>query len=141
VPVSSPVTAAPRHQRRHRPGRPADHDVSPRLVDERGAVGPGHGPFHRLESPTQTPDVARLQQRSGEIWGRTPKGGLEPTVQAYRGPLPEGARGIEFFTDVVPNSPCGPIARWSLSGGRRSGLRQEGEFAKITCQVTRNTQC
>ena len=64
-----------------------------------------------------------------------------PTVQAYRGPLSSGARGIEFFTKAAPNDPFGPIARWSLSGGPRFGLRQEGEFAKITCRITRNTQC
>jgi hypothetical protein len=28
-----------------------------------------YGPFHRLESPTQTAEVAQMQQQNGEIWG------------------------------------------------------------------------
>jgi hypothetical protein len=62
---------------------------------------------------------------------------LAPTVRAYRGSLPSGARGVEFTTEVFPNSPYGPIARWS---GPRPGVWVEEEFAKIRVLVTRNTQ-
>ena len=97
--------------------------------------------FHRLESPTQTPATARQQVASQEIWGKTPRGGIHPTVQAYRGPLPRGARGVEFETDVPTNNPHGPPG-WSVGGGgARPGLREEDGFAKLCVRVTKNTQC
>jgi hypothetical protein len=97
------------------------------------------GPFHRLESPTQTPAVARQQAVSGEIWGRAPRYSDRPQVQAYGGPLPEGARGIEFHTAIAPDPGGVPwLPTWS---GPRPGVRIEGDFAKISCWITRNTQC
>ena len=73
------------------------------------------GPFHRKETPTQTPKVAVEQERSSEIWGGTPKnGGMVPTVQAYPGSLSSG-RGIEFSTDISNHPGSCPIeARWYL---------------------------
>jgi hypothetical protein len=60
-----------------------------------------HGPYHRVESPTQTPDDAVQQVVSGEIWGRAAKqGGLFLCVKAYPGALPAGKRGIRFTTAV-----------------------------------------
>jgi hypothetical protein len=32
------------------------------------------GPFHRIESTTQTSEVATIQQASGEAWGRARRG-------------------------------------------------------------------
>lgn len=96
------------------------------------------GPFHRLESPTQTDEVARLQELTGEIWGTIPRSGGWPQVQAYRGPLPKGQRGIEFFTSVAPDG-GGPVCRWA-GGGRRPDVRTEDDYAKIECIVVKNTQ-
>lgn len=94
--------------------------------------------YHRLESPTQTADTAKLQEQSGEIWGRTPQGGREPAVQAYLGPLPPGKRGIEFTTGIPPNPGSPPrIKYWS---GPRSGVRVEEGYAIISVVITRNTQ-
>ncbi|MDR2985332.1 MAG: hypothetical protein LBV34_10880, partial [Nocardiopsaceae bacterium] len=100
----------------------------------------GFGPFYRLETSTQTPEVAAQQEASGQIWGRTPFGGIKPAVQAYPGALPEGERGIEFFTDVAPDSPYGPIAQWT---GPRAGVEvdENEEFAKICVLIAQNTQC
>lgn len=95
------------------------------------------GPFFRLESPTQTIADAAAQEASSEIWGRTPRGGLSPTVEAYRGVLPPGAHGIEFYTWAMPDTAFGPRVRWRVGS---AGVRVEGEFAKIDCVVTRNTQ-
>lgn len=46
---------------------------------------------------------ARQQEASGEMWGRHPSSGFAPMVEAYRGPLPVGKRGVEFITDVSPD--------------------------------------
>jgi hypothetical protein len=101
-------------------------------------LGYRYGPFHRLESPTQTADDASKQEASGEIWGRTPFGSSWPQVQAYAGPLPDGASGVEFMTDVRPDQ-VGESLRWS-GDGRRAEVQTEGAYAKIRCIVTLNTQ-
>lgn len=94
--------------------------------------------YHRVESRTQTPEDARRQETSGELWGLPRRGGIFPRVKAYEGPLPEGVRGIEFETDVQPDpgSPPGD-ASWM---GPRDGVTVEGDYAKIRIRVTRNTQ-
>ena len=82
--------------------------------------------------------MARLQQESGELWGRHAVWGARPMAQAYGGPLPEGVRGIEFTTDVTPDPGGKPsLPTWS---GPRAGVVIEGEFAKIRITVTKNTQ-
>jgi hypothetical protein len=99
--------------------------------------------YHRRESPTQTPEVARLQEASGQIWGtcnRDHMGGRSPfpSVDAFVGPLVDPQRGIEFVTDVPPDRETPPrLARWT---GPRPGVRVEGDYAKIRAVVTRNTQ-
>jgi hypothetical protein len=94
--------------------------------------------YYRLESPTQTPEIARQQELSGEIWGRPPQQSTIPAVQAYVGPLPSGARGVEFHTDTPQDPMCPPrVAYWR---GPRKGVRVEDSFAKITVVVTKNTQ-
>src|SRR5205814_1762836 len=74
-----------------------------------------YGPYHRLESDTQSPETAASQVSSGEVWGKKPRFGFErPKVKAYAGPLPEGVRGIEFYTDVAPDPRCAPCCPlWS----------------------------
>lgn len=94
--------------------------------------------YHRLESPTQTPETARLQEESGEIWGHPPRYSDIPAVQAYTGPLPEGRRGIEFVTDVPPDPLPAPGTAWWR--GPRPGVRVEGDWAKIKVRVLRNVQ-
>lgn len=100
--------------------------------------GPASRFYHRLESPTQTPNDAARQQSSGEIWGRAPLGSFIPKVKAYRGPLPEGARGIEFVTDVVPD--VGSARRRVDWWGPRLGVRLEQDVARLSVVVTKNTQ-
>ncbi len=114
-------------------GPGAAHISDPAL----GEPSEDFGPFHRLESLTQTPEVAQLQEQSGEIWGTTPRWGFEPTVQAYEGPLPEGARGVEFNTEFGPNRSAPPGQAWWQEG---PGVRVEGDWAKLSCVITRNTQ-
>ncbi len=96
------------------------------------------GPFHRLESPTQTAEDAAHQEDSREIWGRVGRYELAPSVKAYDGPLPENARGVEFMTSVEPD-PATPPGRVSWRAGRE-GVRLDGEFAKIPARITKNRQ-
>lgn len=100
---------------------------------------PPLGPFNRRESETQTKETALKQVRSGEIWGRTPQYGIEPTVQAYAGLLRGNDRGIEFTTEIAPHPNGSPFeARWYLT--RTPGvLRREKageEFACILAAIT-----
>src|SRR5690348_208998 len=94
------------------------------------------GPFHRIESTTQTVADAVQQVDSGEIWGRTPRGGMTPTVKAYAGPI-GGNRGVQFTTDINPHPNSAPHeARWYL-GNEGVELRQHGgdDFACILADV------
>ena len=94
--------------------------------------------YHRREGPTQTVADAQSQEQSGELWGFPARGSDIPKVKAYVGALPDGARGIEFTTSVIPDSSCPPThAYWS--GPRADVLVDEGR-ARITIKVIRNTQ-
>ncbi|MFE6615973.1 toxin glutamine deamidase domain-containing protein [Amycolatopsis sp. NPDC057786] len=98
-----------------------------------------YGPFHRLESTSQNAGVAGMQSESREIWGRAPVyGDSAPVVQAYRGPLPEGRRGVEFWTDIKPKWHGTNVAMraWYPT----QGVRVEDDFAKLEVVVTKNTQ-
>ena len=96
------------------------------------------GPFCRWESTTQTSADARLQEQTGEIWGRTPRWGMVPTVQAYPFPLAATQRGIEFTTNTEPHANGSPYEiRWYLNLTPGVLLRQkDGEdFACILADV------
>ena len=112
---------------------PQSEEISP------GPSAPARSPiYHRLQSTTQTAEHAALQEQSGELWSRTNRGGHGPSVDAYLGPLPPGARGVEFTTDTPPDTGTPPgYARWT---GPRSGVIVEGDFAKIRIEVTSNIQ-
>ncbi len=93
--------------------------------------------YHKLESPTQTAKDARLQETNEQLWGRAPQGSEIPAAQAYTGPLPAGRRGIEFSTEVKPDSGTVPgQANWSRA---RPGVEIAGDFAKIK-KMLKNTQ-
>jgi hypothetical protein len=97
------------------------------------------GPYCRWETPgIQTKELAKLQAASGEIWGLTPKHGMEPTVQAYPYPLAANRRGIEFTTDIAaqPNQSPQEI-RWYLYQTPGVLLRQKDgkDFACILADV------
>ncbi len=100
------------------------------------------GTFHRRKSPTQTDETALLQVKSAEIWGRTPRGGFVPTVQAYPGPIEPGKLGVDFDTTVDPKPNGSPFeARWYL--GETPGVEErwkgDEQFASIAAKV-RNHQ-
>jgi hypothetical protein len=97
--------------------------------------GARHGPFHRLESPSQTAADTLEQVRTSEMWGRPAFLSDIPKVKAYRGPLPAGRRGIEFRTGALPDSGSPPQKIfWTAL---REGVRLERGYAKISIVVVR----
>ena len=99
--------------------------------------------YHRLQGPTQPPDIVSVQQQTGRIRGYPARGSLIPKVKAYDGPLPEGRRGIEFTTDLRPDDGGAPgLPTWS---GERIGIRHGTDelgrdFVEIDVVITKNTQ-
>src|SRR5260221_2584658 len=105
----------------------------------------GHGNplpvYHRGETSTQTAAVAKLQEQSKEIWGRPAGLSNLPCVQAYKGHLPTGWRGIEFTTPIAPvPSHCTPWeARWYANYCAGVNVNAQG-FAVIPVSTFRNMQ-
>ncbi|WP_061218192.1 SpvB/TcaC N-terminal domain-containing protein [Leptospira weilii] len=96
--------------------------------------------YHRLESPTQTPRTAKMQEQSGEIWGKEAQGGLYKYVKAYKGPLPKGSRGIEFITAAPESGGALPKeARW-IEGAPGVRPANNPDYVKINVRITKNTQ-
>lgn len=99
--------------------------------------------YHRIESPTQTPGVAKRQEESKEVWGRPARGSDTPKVKAYVGKLPANARGIEFTTDIEPDPSTPPgHAYWSISQpGMEVCVDENGEeFAILKVLTIENRQ-
>jgi hypothetical protein len=98
--------------------------------------------YYRKESSSQTPDVARMQKESGEIWGGPTRNFMPshiPKVKAYWGELEQQSpgkkcKGIEFVTAVEPDRGCRPegVVYWS---GPREGVRVEDDYAKIAVTI------
>jgi hypothetical protein len=86
---------------------------------------------------------AQIQTTSRELWGRAASSSTIPAVKAYRNALPNGARGIEFETEIAPTAGSGNPheARWYL-GTPGVRLIQVGgiDYAAIRITVTKNTQ-
>jgi hypothetical protein len=70
-----------------------------------------YGPFHRYQNAALNHAVLA----TGKLKGRRRRNiyaGAVPAVKAYPGPLPSGARGIEFMTAVAPHPFQAPEASW-----------------------------
>ena len=103
------------------------------------------GPFHRLETSTQTPADAQLQIKSGEIWGKEARGSNLPCVKAYRNQLPATEKGVEFTTPLPPQRGSGsPIeARWYYGFTPGVVLKQDSnnvDYAVIPAKITKCQQ-
>jgi hypothetical protein len=99
--------------------------------------------YHRLESPTQTSTDAQRQQATGEIWGKAASFSNLPAVKAYQGPLPAGARGIEFTTSTAPTpgTSTPTVAYWHIGTPGVRTLTSGGiQFAVISATITKVTQ-
>jgi hypothetical protein len=97
------------------------------------------GPFHRLTDSLE--EVNKILQ-SGEIWGMAPRNVFRsdiPKVKAYTGKLPSGVRGIEFETEVEPDSGHVPDKPTWSAKQKRAGIECDGDYAKIKVRVLRQT--
>jgi hypothetical protein len=59
--------------------------------------------YHRIAEEREKHDVIT----SGVLWGRAPRmnqGNHLPSVKAYIGHLPDGAKGYSFMTDLPPTT-------------------------------------
>jgi hypothetical protein len=97
------------------------------------------GPYYRKLSPTQGGNTMSKVLLSGEIWGKPPLGGLgdEPRVKAYRGQLPPGEQGFEFWSFQKPNDPYGSRVYWSNAG---EFLAAADNVVKLKIAITKVTQ-
>ena len=88
--------------------------------------------YHRLRSQSQTSELGSIQEKSLEIWGRAARNFYQspfPKVQAYKGPLPTGAKGIEFTTTTAPDTGSPPgIVSWSCD---LNDIECQDGFAKL----------
>lgn len=95
--------------------------------------------FHRIESSTQTEEIARLQVSTGEIWGTCGRYGYTITVKAYPGAISE-RRGVEFTTDIEPEPNAGApnMARWYYpdTKGVEHRVKDGRDYACIFASVT-----
>ena len=100
-----------------------------------------YGVFHRNEATYQTKEIAAVQVKTREIWGRTPKNGFKPTVQAYQASAVKQTRRIEFSTDVKPGAVSPFEAWWYLEEEGVETRQKNGEnFACIGVDISQNTQ-
>jgi hypothetical protein len=99
--------------------------------------------YYRRESSTQTPDDARRQVQSGELWGRGARPNGLPAVKAYLGGLPDNVRGLEFTTDIPPEPTNHPFqALWyATTLGTTTRYDNGSDFVVLSIKVLRNTQC
>ena len=93
-----------------------------------------HGPYHRLGDSAE--NIAKIKE-TGELRGNPSRNTHQsdiPAVRAYRGSLPDGQSGFDFYTPVAPNRysvPSKPV--WSLPN---PGVVSRGEQVAIPCVVT-----
>jgi RHS repeat-associated protein len=94
-----------------------------------------YGPFYRLGDSAE--NITSIQE-SGILYGNAGRNthyGDIPAVRAYKGKLPEGRNGFEFYTPVAPSSGSHPkIPHWNLPS---PGVVPRGEGqVQIPCVVT-----
>lgn len=79
------------------------------------------------------------QLLSGEVWGRVPRWGRSPAVQAIPGALPQGKAGVEFWSFGEPDSPYGPWSYWTREGPYVT-IDSDSEVAKLSVAIAKVTQ-
>jgi hypothetical protein len=93
------------------------------------------GPFHRLGDSAE---VIRQIRESGELWGLPPRNCFQcaiAKVKGYAGPLPYGAQGFEFETDVPPDLGHVPEKPTWSAIPERPDVAFDGTYAMIKIRI------
>lgn len=100
-----------------------------------------YGPYHRKQSRTQTYATGLAQVASGELWGRPAVTSPFLSVKAYRGALPAGDRGIEFYTPIkLPPGSYAYVVFWFEGNPGVTVRNDKGvDYAIIPIIVTKHT--
>jgi hypothetical protein len=103
----------------------------------RAAPPPGwFGPFHRLSTPVSG-FVDKCAAQKCELWGAGYRGGF-PCAQAYFGPLPEGAKGFEFYTDAGNGGSHPTTKRWcAVEATPDPKISLQGDYGAIKIAITK----
>jgi len=94
-----------------------------------------YGPYHRVGDSEET---IKAVQASGELRGNPTRNYMPspfPKVKAYEGPLPDGKKGFEFFTNVAPD--VGHVPGQPLWMSTRPGVWEENGQAVIKCSIVK----
>jgi hypothetical protein len=98
-------------------------------------ISPGLTVYHRVESPTQTRERSIENFLTNTLTGGSTPASYLPRIRAYPGPLPADCAGIEFETDIPPESGGSPtIATWLP---RRKDVSLRDGIASMNVVVTR----
>ncbi|MGH3656416.1 MAG: hypothetical protein ACRDUA_07135, partial [Micromonosporaceae bacterium] len=130
---TAPASSQPRTQARLQGDRPGDQQRQP---DAPARYGPFHRPVSQIQGAEELQQAQDTHQLEGAASGIA---NTEPTVFASQGPLPEGTPGVQFYTDVPPDSGnrIPGTVRWS--GGRNDTSGSDGS-TRIDVVVTDSRQ-
>jgi hypothetical protein len=95
------------------------------------------GPFHRLTT-SASGFIDKCAAQKCELWGAGYRGSF-PCAMAFRGPLPEGQAGFEFYTNAGDASRSGPsMARWcAVDGSPDPNISGQGDYGAIRIAITK----
>ena len=99
------------------------------------AKGTTYGPYHRLGDSAEA--IISIQA-TGELVGNQARNYMSspfPKVKAYEGPLPDGKKGFEFFTNVAPDA--GHVPGQPVWMPTRAGVVERNGQAVIKCSVVK----
>ena len=85
-----------------------------------------------------SPEAIKSIQATGELVGNPARNYMAspfPKVKAYEGPLPEGKKGFEFFTNVAPD--IGHVPGQPVWMPTRPGVIERNGQAVIQCSVVK----
>jgi hypothetical protein len=101
--------------------------------------------YHRKQSKTpEDIEIARKQIASQELWGGPPRNYLSSDIPKVKGYMNELAllkdrqtkeSGIEFTTEIAPDSYHPKFAYWSRQRANPDEVREEDGYAKIKVEI------
>lgn len=91
------------------------------------------GPYYRKwAEDKQDAKTIVNQLLTGELWGKAARFSSEPAAKAYRGVLPEGEEGFEFWAFAPPDNAIGTRVYWSKLG---EFLTFDGKLEQVALKI------